>query len=351
MKIVTVVGARPQFVKAAVLRRRCDDFAVQEILVHTGQHYDHAMSDVFFGELGMRAADYKLDLVNRSHAGMTGEIMAGVERILLMEKPDWCVVYGDTNSTLAAALAAAKLHIPVCHIEAGLRSFNKKMPEEINRTLTDHVSDLLFCSTLGSVEQLAAENITRGVHHVGDIMYDAVKMFSKTQSKPEFCAEHGLDPDKPIATVTLHRAETVGVTERFARVLEAMRDVGQGYQLAFPIHPNTLKKSAEFGLSLDGFALLDPMPYLAMQSLLAHSDLVITDSGGIQKEAYFHGTRCVTMRDETEWVETIENGWNRLWTQADYLCVPKAIDDYGNGHSAEEILKIMLDMTPPSQHP
>lgn len=343
LKIVTVVGARPQFVKAAVLRKRCEEFGVHEVLVHTGQHYDHAMSDVFFAELGMRAADYKLDLEHRSHAGMTGEIMSGVERILLTEKPDCCVVYGDTNSTLAAALAASKLHIPVCHIEAGLRSFNKKMPEEINRILTDHVSDLLFCSTRGSVDQLAAESITQGVHHVGDIMFDAVKMFSKTQSKSSFCIAHGLDPNKPIAAVTLHRAETVGKAARFAQVLDATRDVGQGYQLAFPIHPNTRKKSDEFDLSLEGFTLLEPMPYLAMQSLLAHCDLVITDSGGVQKEAYFHATRCVTMRDETEWVETIENGWNRLWTQSEYACEPYPIEDYGTGQSVAQILQIMLE--------
>ena len=346
MKIVTVVGARPQFVKAAVLRKRCEEFGVNEVLVHTGQHYDHAMSNIFFTELGMRPAEYKLDLKNRSHGGMTGEIMAGVEEILIAEKPDWCVVYGDTNSTLAAALAAAKLHIPVCHIEAGLRSFNKKMPEEINRILTDHMSDLLFCSTSAGVSHLANENITQGVHHVGDIMYDAVKMFSKTMPRSEFCTQHGLDPDQPIVAVTLHRAETVGDADRFAKVLDAVLEAGKGKQLVFPIHPNTLKKSAEFGLSFDGFILLKPMPYLAMQTLLAHSDLVITDSGGVQKEAYFHGVRCLTMRDETEWVETIENGWNRLWTQPDYQRAPKPIDNYGDGHSAEKILQTMLDHAP-----
>lgn len=342
LKIVTVVGARPQFVKAAVLRKRSEEYSVHEVLVHTGQHYDHAMSDVFFTELGMRPAEYKLDLKNRTHGGMTGEIMAGVEEILMAEKPDWCVVYGDTNSTVAAALAAAKLHIPVCHIEAGLRSFNKKMPEEINRILTDHMSDLLFCSTSVSVTNLGNENIHNGVHHVGDIMYDAVRMFSKAVPKESFCAEHGLDPNRPIAAVTLHRAETVGDPERFAKVLDYVRDAGKDYQLAFPIHPNTRNKCAELGMDLSGFTLLEPLPYLAMQALLAHSDFVITDSGGVQKEAYFHDIRCLTMRDETEWVETIENGWNRLWTQDDYACDPKPISEYGDGKSADLILQHML---------
>lgn len=342
LKIVTIVGARPQFVKAAVLRKRAEEYGIHEILVHTGQHYDHSMSDVFFNELGIRSAEYKLDLKNRTHGGMTGEIMAGVEEILMKEKPDWCVVYGDTNSTVAAALAAAKLHIPVCHIEAGLRSFNKKMPEEINRILTDHMSDLLFCSTSAGVANLARENVTQGVHHVGDIMYDAVEIFSKAVPKGVFCAEHGLDPKRPIAAVTLHRAETVSDAARFKKVLDYVRAAGKEYQLAFPIHPNTCNKCIEFGMNLDGFTLLDPLPYLAMQALLAHSDFVMTDSGGVQKEAYFHGIRCLTMRDETEWVETIEAGWNRLWTQTDYACDPKPIDEYGDGKSANLILQKIL---------
>lgn len=343
LKILTVVGARPQFVKAAVLRKRSEEFGVHEVLVHTGQHYDLAMSDVFFSELDMRPAEYKLHLKNRSHGGMTGEIMARVEEILVDENPDWCVVYGDTNSTLAAALAAAKQHVPVCHVESGLRSFNKKMPEEINRILTDHVSDLLFCSTPASIENLANENVRDGVHLVGDIMYDAVKMFSQNTSRADFCAAHGLYADEPIASITLHRAETVNDPERFAKVLDAARNVGRGYRMVFPVHPNTRNKIAEFGLSVEGFTLLEPLPYLGMQALLTQSDLCITDSGGIQKEAYFHGVRCVTMRDETEWVETIEHGWNRLWTQPEYACDPRPIPSYGEGQAAEKILKTMLD--------
>lgn len=342
LKIVTVVGARPQFIKAAVLRKRSEEYGVHEVLVHTGQHYDHAMSDVFFAELGMRPAEYKLDLKNRTHGGMTGEIMAGVEEILMKEQPDWCVVYGDTNSTVAAALAAAKLHIPICHIEAGLRSFNKKMPEEINRILTDHMSDLLFCSTSAGVTNLENENIRQGVHHVGDIMYDAVRMFSKAMPKAQFCTEHGLDANRPIAAVTLHRAETVGNPDRFQDVLNYLRVAGKKYQLAFPIHPNTRNKCTEFGISLDEFILLEPLPYLSMQALLTHSDFVITDSGGVQKEAYFHGIRCLTMRDETEWVETIDAGWNRLWTQPNYLSDPKPIEEYGSGNSVDLILKNIL---------
>lgn len=339
MKILTVVGARPQFVKAAVLRQKCDAYNIQEVLVHTGQHYDHAMSDVFFGELNIRPAEYQMQLSSRSHGGMTGEILAGVEDILHKEKPDWCVVYGDTNSTVAAALAAAKLHVPICHIEAGLRSFNKRMPEEINRILTDHMSDLLFCSTQAGVENLKNENIQENVHHVGDIMYDAVKMFTQAKGRSAIVSEFSLDAEKPIALITLHRAETVSDGDRFKRVLEYIRKMSETHQLVFPVHPNTRQMAECFELSFEGFTILEPLPYLSMQSLLSISDVVVTDSGGVQKEAYFHGVRCVTMREETEWVETIDNGWNRLWTQEDYVCEEQPISEYGTGQSAD----LMLD--------
>lgn len=343
MKAVTVVGARPQFVKAAVLRNLSEKYGMHEVLVHTGQHYDHAMSDIFFTELGMMPAQYKLDLEHRSHGGMTGEIMAATEEILIKEKPDVCIVYGDTNSTLAAALAASKLHVPVCHIEAGLRSFNKRMPEEINRILTDHVSDLLFCSTKVSVSNLANEGITENVYNVGDIMYDAVKMFSRSISKEKFYEQYGLDSAYPIALVTLHRAENVSDSKRFQRIIDYIRDASKNHQLIFPIHPNTRKKCIEYGISLNGFTLIDPLSYLDTQSILANSALVFTDSGGLQKEAYFHDVRCVTMRDETEWVETIDSGWNRLWINQEYACEPKEINEYGDGHCAERILQKIVD--------
>jgi UDP-GlcNAc3NAcA epimerase len=346
LKIVTVVGARPQFIKAAVLRKRAPDYGIDEVLVHTGQHYDHGMSDVFFSELGIKTADYKLDLQHRSHGGMTGEIMTKFEEILDRESCDWCVVYGDTNSTLAAALTAAKRHIPVCHIEAGLRSFNKMMPEEINRILTDHVSDLLFCPTRDSVANLQRENLTKGVFHVGDIMFDAVKMFAQAAPPAAFWQTLGIDPARPIALVTLHRADTVGDPARMNRVLDYIRAQGQDYQLVFPIHPNTRRKCDEFSISLAGFHLLDPQPYLAMQSLLRAAKLVMTDSGGVQKEAYFHGVRCVTLRDDTEWVETITAGWNRLWTKEQYACAPKPIADYGTGQCSDLILQKLLETTP-----
>lgn len=340
-KIVTVVGARPQFVKAAVLRKNAALYGLNEVLVHTGQHYDHQMSEIFFSELNIAPPDHTLDLKRRSHAGMTGEIMAGVEQILELEKPDWCLVYGDTNSTLAAALAAAKLHIPVCHVEAGLRSFNKLMPEEINRVLTDHVSQALFCSTDTSVANLKNENIVEGVYKVGDIMYDAVKMFSKVQTRDQIYEKYKLEAGLPVALVTMHRAENVGTCERLRMLLEQITELGKDMQLVFPVHPNTLNKIKEYGLSLGAFHVVPPLSYLETQGLLAQSSLVITDSGGLQKEAYFHGVRCVTMREETEWIETIENGWNRLYTSAQYACEPKHILDYGDGSCSEKILEIL----------
>lgn len=340
-KIVTVVGARPQFVKAAVLRKNVELYGMNEILVHTGQHYDHQMSDIFFSELDIAPPNYKLDLKHRSHATMTGEIMAGVERILEVEKPDWCLVYGDTNSTLAAALAAAKMHVPVCHVEAGLRSFNKLMPEEINRVLTDHLSQSLFCSTDTSVQNLKRENIVEGVYKVGDIMYDAVKMFSKIQTRDQICEKHNLDPGRPIALVTMHRAENVNSSGRLQVLIEKIIELGKDLQLVFPVHPNTLNKIKEYGISLKPIHTISPLSYLETQGLLAQSNLVITDSGGLQKEAYFHGVRCVTMREETEWIETIENGWNRLYKDDQYACEPRHIADYGDGKCSEKILEIL----------
>ena len=344
LKIATVVGARPQFIKAAVLRTLAPTFGIEEVLVHTGQHYDHAMSDVFFSELGVKPADFKMNLGQRSHAAMTAEIMTNLEKILQSDHFDWCLVYGDTNSTLAAALTAAKLHIPVCHVESGLRSFNKSMPEEINRILTDHVSDLLFCPTRESVKNLQRENIVDRVHHVGDIMFDAMKMFA-CKERDRVLEHLSISPERPIALVTLHRADTLGSKHRMKEIIEYVRDAGRDYQLVFPMHPHTRHKLNEYAISLNGFHVVDPQSYLSMQALLSYSGLVMTDSGGLQKEAYFHGVRCITLRDETEWLETVSNGWNRLWKNESYLCNPKPIDDYGSGTAGKAILQKLLETT------
>ncbi|WP_316863016.1 non-hydrolyzing UDP-N-acetylglucosamine 2-epimerase [uncultured Cohaesibacter sp.] len=341
MKIVSVVGARPQFVKAAVLREFFLEHGVDEILVHTGQHYDHNMSDVFFEQMNIAAPDYRCVLENRSHGGMTGEILHKIEDILIKEKPDYCLVYGDTNSTLAAALAAAKLLIPVCHVEAGLRSFNKNMPEEINRILTDHVSKLLFCSTPESLKNLKHEGITNGVHHVGDIMYDAVLRFSKTVESQDLVSQVIKRDERPLAVMTVHRQENVQDKQRLSEVLDFCDAFGKDFQIVFPCHPNTRNKIKEFGLSYSNINVVDPVPYQSIQALLNQASLALTDSGGLQKEAYFHQTRCITLRDETEWVETIENGWNRLWTSSGYACEPRSIEDYGDGDTRSKILKLL----------
>lgn len=342
-KIVTVVGARPQFIKAAALRAVFDASAdFHEILVHTGQHYDTNMSTVFFEELGLRPPEYRLVIEGRDHGAMTGQILADVERILLDEAPEALLVYGDTNSTIAGALAATKLHIPVIHIEAGLRSFNKAMPEEINRILTDHVSKLLFCSTETGVRNLADENIREGVHMVGDIMYDVALRFGARADKEALRAKYGRE-GRPMALLTLHRAENFGDPARAAKVMDFVAGQARTHNIVFPIHPGTKAKLEQLGVGLPaGLQVIDPQPYIELQGLLAISDLVLTDSGGLQKEAYFHRTPCITLRDETEWVETIEAGWNALWTDPVHR-PQRDIPEYGQGDTAERILQVLRD--------
>ncbi len=341
MKIVSIVGARPQFVKSAVLRKLFLENNIDEILIHTGQHYDHNMSTVFFDEMKIAPPDYNCTLKLRSHGGMTGEILKGVEAILVAEKPDYCLVYGDTNSTVAGALAAAKLHIPVIHVEAGLRSFNKRMPEEINRILTDHASSLLLCSTSTAVENLAKENITNGVHHVGDIMFDAVQQLTHSLDCEQIVGELVERNHKPLACLTLHRQENVHSSKRLLELIEFCRSFESKYQIVFPAHPNTASRIKEHGISIGGIIKIQPLSYLSMQALVNASDLVLTDSGGLQKEAYFHGTRCITLRDETEWLETISSGWNRLWKSPDYTQQPETITEYGEGDAGAKMLRIV----------
>ena len=336
MKILSIIGARPQFVKAAVFRKHCDENGIEEILLHTGQHYDPEMSTKIFEDLDVRKPDISHNLTARSHGGMTAEILEHVERTILDTKPDFVNVYGDTNSTLAGALAASKLHVPVIHIEAGLRSFNKKMPEEINRILTDHVSDYLFCPTTDAVKNLRAENIIDGVHHVGDIMYDAVKIFSDKFYLPN---QIKLQQIKKLAVMTVHRADTTSDAKLLQEVISFCNSYSEEYQIIFPVHPNTRNKLKVFSIETGEIELAEPVSYLEMQGLLKEAELVLTDSGGLQKEAYFHGCDCVTLRSETEWSETIHSGWNKLWKSPVNMSIKESISEYGNGFAAEKIIE------------
>ena len=341
MKILSIIGARPQFIKAAVFRKYCDENNVEEVLFHTGQHYDPEMSTKIFDDLEVKKPDITHDLKARSHGGMTGEILKHVEKTIIDVKPDFVNVFGDTNSTLAGALAASKLHVPVIHIEAGLRSFNKKMPEEINRILTDHVSDYLFCPTTQAVKNLRSENITTGVYHVGDIMYDAVKIFGEKFYLP---SNVKLSRDKKLAVMTIHRADTTSDPKLLTEVINFCNTYSESYEIVFPVHPNTRNKLKDFSIDTREITLIEPVSYLKMQGLLKEADLVLTDSGGLQKEAYFHNCQCITLREDTEWVETIKNGWNRLWKDEINSDVRKPIKDYGTGNSCEKILRIMRNI-------
>ncbi len=355
MRIASVVGARPQFIKAAevtrALRRSHD-----QVLIHTGQHYDHGMSAVFFEELGLPEPDHNLGVGSASHGVQTAEMLQRSEAVLLEEAPDAVLVYGDTNSTLAGALAAAKLLLPVGHVEAGLRSFNRAMPEEINRVMTDHLSDLLFCPTRQSVANLEVEDITKGVHLVGDVMYDAALRSEGRARERGMAAELGLSPGQ-YALVTVHRPATADDPERLGEVVAALE--GYDGEAVFPVHPRTAKNLRAFGLwdrLTAAVKVVEPVSYLEFQSLLLTAEVVATDSGGVQKEAYFFGVPCVTLREETEWVETVEDGWNRL-VGTDREAILDALRtfrptgergaSYGGGDAALHIADVLDAFQPP----
>lgn len=312
MKIATIVGARPQFVKAApvskVLRKTCNEY-----LIHTGQHYDENMSQIFFDELGIPRPDINLELGSGSHAIQTGKMLIEIEKILQNIKPDWLMVYGDTNSTLAGALAATKLHIPVAHIEAGLRSFNRRMPEEINRLLTDKMSGLLFCPTQTAVNHLESEGVTTGVHLTGDVMYDAVLRFGAlAEQKSTVLRRLDLTPKK-FMLATVHRPNSTDSKENLTNIIEAFGE--SELPVVFPVHPRTVGYLKQYDLwnqinSSKKIRAIEPVSYLDMLQLEKHAAKILTDSGGIQKEAYFYQVPCITMREETEWVETVDDGWN-----------------------------------------
>jgi UDP-GlcNAc3NAcA epimerase len=339
--IVTVVGARPQFIKAAPVSQALQRIGVRETLIHTGQHFDALMSDVFFAELGVPEPARNLEISSCSHGAMTGRMLEKLEAVLIEMRPRTVLIYGDTNSTLAGALAAAKLHIPVAHVEAGLRSFNRCMPEEINRMVADQLSSLLFCPTAEAVKNLAAEGIKRGVHYTGDVMYDAtLAAIGRAKQVSGILSALALER-RTYAVATIHRAENTDNADRFASVVAWLETAAQDMPVIWPVHPRTRRIFEKCGISQRcGLRLIEPLGYLDMTWLVNNASAVYTDSGGLQKEAYFHRVPCVTLRDETEWVETIDAGWNRLWSVSHY--VPrKEILDYGTGEAALQIAALI----------
>lgn len=342
-KVLSVVGARPQFIKAgAVSRAFANSSLVEEILVHTGQHFDDNMSEIFFRELDIPAPARNLGIGGGPQGQMTGRMLEGMESLILELEPDSVLVYGDTNSTLAGALAASKLHIPVVHVEAGLRSFNRKMPEEINRVMADHLSDLLFCPTSLSVNNLAKEGVHTNVFHVGDVMYDAT-LFAKARAKDQsnILETLGLE-DGQYSLCTIHRAESTDDEPLFRQMISFLEVFAKEQNIVFPVHPRTRKTLDSYGATLPrGIIGIDPVGYFDIHRLLSGATTVFTDSGGLQKEAYFHAVPCITMRTETEWIETIEAGWNRLWTNDEFVSPRSEVSEYGQGDAAEKIVSLI----------
>ncbi len=357
MKICTIVGARPQFIKAATISRVIsNDKSVNEIIIHTGQHYDYNMSEAFFTELDIPKPQYNLDVGSGLHGKQTGLMLEKIEAILLTEKPDWVLVYGDTNSTLAGSLAASKLHIPVAHIEAGLRSFNRKMPEEINRIATDHLSQLLFCPTQIAYNQLLKEGFEENqIFNVGDVMYDATLYYNETLSSQQFKKinlRQATNNDYILCTI--HRAENTDSKERLINITRALIELSNQYTIILPLHPrtkNTLNNIGIYNEVNSHLKLIEPVGYLEMLALEKRAIAIVTDSGGVQKEAFFNNKPCITLRDETEWVELVELGWNKLLSPSSAINLTEITQrhinlctnlpnskPYGNGDAAEKIL-------------
>jgi UDP-N-acetylglucosamine 2-epimerase len=314
MELVSVIGTRPQFIKYAVLSRHLRKFC-RDIVIHTGQHYDFNMNKVFFDELGIPEVDYHLGVGSGTPASQTAEMLKGIETITTDTRPDAMMVYGDTNSTIAGALVAVKLGLPVAHVEAGLRSFDKSMPEEINRRVTDHCSDRLFCPTTTAVENLKKEGITEGVYLTGDVMVDALELYREAAERMQVPEKLGL-AGKRYLVATVHRAGNTDTRHKLESIVFSLIDLGKsGETIVFPVHPRTEKKLKDYGLYelLQGCIMMtEPLGYLEFLNLLKYSAMVVTDSGGIQKEAYILGVPCVTLRENTEWMETVEDGWNVL---------------------------------------
>lgn len=356
IKIVTIIGARPQFIKAATVSRAvAENNGVKETIVHTGQHFDANMSDIFFEEMGIPKPDYHLGIGGGGHGLQTGQMLIKIEEVLLKEKPDWVLVYGDTNSTLAGALAAVKLHIPIAHVEAGLRSFNRRMPEEINRILTDDVSDILFTPTETAVKNLNQEGIQKEkICKVGDVMFDAALFYGQiAESKSKVLSQYGLKI-KNFILCTIHRAENTDNPERLKDIFNNLELVATEHTLVLPLHPRTKGALEKIGFDREAsnIKFIDPVGYIDMVMLEKQSKLIITDSGGVQKEAYFHKVGCLTLRDETEWVELVQNGYNVLIKDFNKLVdeVDTALGKnqfeketflYGNGDSAKLIVDFL----------
>ncbi|MGS2738799.1 non-hydrolyzing UDP-N-acetylglucosamine 2-epimerase [Sinomicrobium sp. M5D2P17] len=355
MKIITIVGARPQFVKAAIISREFAKYKnVKEIIVHTGQHFDQNMSEVFFKEMKIPKPHYNFDINGLSHGAMTGQMIEKIEQILLKEKPDWVLVYGDTNSTLAGALAAKKLHIEIAHVEAGLRSFNDKMPEEVNRILTDRISNVLFCPTdtaLKNLKQEGYDNLDSEIVLSGDVMEDVAIFYKKLAKRPE-----NLELAKEFVLTTIHRAENTDEEEKLKEIFETLDELAKEIQVILPLHPRTKGKLKSCGIKVENITFIEPVGYLEMVYLLEKSKMVITDSGGLQKEAFFFHKPCITLREETEWVELIENNVNIL-VGSNREKILLAIDSfkerdlnfninlYGKGHAAKNIVKYFMEKT------
>jgi UDP-GlcNAc3NAcA epimerase len=368
MKVLTILGARPQFIKAATVSRaiqvRQD---IEEIIVHTGQHFDANMSDVFFEQMDIPRPKYNLQIAGLSHGAMTGRMLGGIETLIQQEKPDWVLVYGDTNSTLAGALAAVKMHIPVAHVEGGLRSHNPVMPEEVNRVLTDRVSSVLLCPTQTALNNLRREGfpfaaigasstkVLQRIANIGDVMFDAVLYYRKHAEAQVSLDAFGLTHQN-YALCTLHRQENTDDPQRLSNVLSALREIAKDLPLVLPLHPRTKHKieQDQHGADvLNGITVLKPLPYLEMQRLQMSARVILTDSGGMQKEAYFNKVPCITLRDETEWVETVEAGWNQLvganagqilnaWRNANRP-IEHTVSLYGDGNAANAVLNHLTE--------
>lgn len=355
LKIVTIIGARPQFIKAAAVSRIIASRPeIKEVIVHTGQHFDGNMSDIFFEEMQIPRPDYHLEINSLGHGAMTGRMLEKIEEVLIKEQPDWVLVYGDTNSTLSGALAAKKLHIKVAHVEAGLRSYNMEMPEEINRILTDRISDLLFCPTdaaIKNLEQEGFDSFSCRIVKTGDVMQDAALFYRDTAAqKSDIISRLGLTA-KVFALCTIHRAENTDSPERLNAIISALNSIADDMEVILPLHPRTRKIMEARGLD-SRCTLIDPVGYFDMIQLLENARIVLTDSGGLQKEAFFFGKPCVTLRDETEWVELVEGGYNLLagadtkavvaaFHQMHHATIDFSANLYGQGQAAASIVNVL----------
>lgn len=359
IKIVTIVGARPQFIKAAAVSRLLHQNDVfKEIIIHTGQHYDDNMSPIFFNELELPEPNYNLGVGSASHGRQTGEMLVAIEQVLLHEKPDWVLIYGDTNSTLAGALAAVKLHIPLAHVEAGLRSFNRRMPEEINRIVADEFSNILFAPSKVAVTNLHNEGIAQDrIQLVGDVMYDVALFYAKkAESNSAILSRLAINPKQYVLT-TIHRQENTDDPERLKAIIEALNLIAQHQVVIFPLHPRTRKMLHHFNLlekQTKSLQFIDAVGFLDMAMLEKQACVIVTDSGGVQKEAFFYQTPCITLRDETEWVELVELKWNQVVPPIDKQIICEAVlqamqpkdrditvKPYGDGFAAERIVNCL----------